>query len=258
MKARPLPAMRLLGGRGASAEPARRQVQGRRRADRPSQAGHQGLHNWPTIPQLYVKGEFVGGCDIVREMYSSRRAGGPAEGEGRAGPRLRPCRVSPDPPADHSYPFAKKPGRPDRPSMRVKPAHRMEARTPEEASCAGFAALSLTLVVPAAGAEDADKPSALNSTASRRPSTPARAARSALSIPRRHRLPARHPRVEGREAIGKLWQSVIQYRREGPCAGGGRLRRGADKMAYEVGRVTLSTPRRPGRRKYIVLWEAGR
>ena len=24
--------------------------------------------NWPTIPQLYVKGEFVGGCDIVREM----------------------------------------------------------------------------------------------------------------------------------------------------------------------------------------------
>jgi monothiol glutaredoxin len=27
--------------------------------------------NWPTIPQLYVNGEFVGGCDIVREMYSS-------------------------------------------------------------------------------------------------------------------------------------------------------------------------------------------
>jgi monothiol glutaredoxin len=27
--------------------------------------------NWPTIPQVYVKGEFVGGCDIVREMYSS-------------------------------------------------------------------------------------------------------------------------------------------------------------------------------------------
>ena len=27
--------------------------------------------NWPTIPQLYVKGEFVGGCDIVREMYES-------------------------------------------------------------------------------------------------------------------------------------------------------------------------------------------
>ena len=27
--------------------------------------------NWPTIPQLYVKREFVGGCDIVREMYQS-------------------------------------------------------------------------------------------------------------------------------------------------------------------------------------------
>ena len=25
--------------------------------------------NWPTIPQLYVRGEFIGGCDIVREMY---------------------------------------------------------------------------------------------------------------------------------------------------------------------------------------------
>ena len=27
--------------------------------------------NWPTIPQLYVKGEFVGGCDIVREMFEA-------------------------------------------------------------------------------------------------------------------------------------------------------------------------------------------
>ena len=27
--------------------------------------------NWPTIPQLYVQGEFVGGCDIVSEMYAS-------------------------------------------------------------------------------------------------------------------------------------------------------------------------------------------
>jgi monothiol glutaredoxin len=27
--------------------------------------------NWPTIPQLYVNGEFVGGCDIMREMYES-------------------------------------------------------------------------------------------------------------------------------------------------------------------------------------------
>ena len=27
--------------------------------------------SWPTIPQLYVKGEFVGGCDIIREMYET-------------------------------------------------------------------------------------------------------------------------------------------------------------------------------------------
>ena len=27
--------------------------------------------NWPTIPKLYVKGEFVGGCDIIREMFQA-------------------------------------------------------------------------------------------------------------------------------------------------------------------------------------------
>jgi monothiol glutaredoxin len=27
--------------------------------------------DWPTIPQLYVKGEFIGGCDIVKELYST-------------------------------------------------------------------------------------------------------------------------------------------------------------------------------------------
>jgi len=27
--------------------------------------------NWPTIPQLYIKGEFIGGCDITREMYQT-------------------------------------------------------------------------------------------------------------------------------------------------------------------------------------------
>lgn len=27
--------------------------------------------NWPTVPQLYVKGEFIGGCDIMTEMYES-------------------------------------------------------------------------------------------------------------------------------------------------------------------------------------------
>ncbi len=33
--------------------------------------GIKQFSNWPTIPQLYVKGEFIGGCDIVREMYQS-------------------------------------------------------------------------------------------------------------------------------------------------------------------------------------------
>jgi monothiol glutaredoxin len=32
-------------------------------------AGIKEFSNWPTIPQLYVKGEFVGGCDIVKEMF---------------------------------------------------------------------------------------------------------------------------------------------------------------------------------------------
>lgn len=33
--------------------------------------GIKDFTDWPTIPQLYVKGEFVGGCDIVREMYET-------------------------------------------------------------------------------------------------------------------------------------------------------------------------------------------
>ena len=33
--------------------------------------GIKEFSNWPTVPQLYVKGEFVGGCDIVREMYET-------------------------------------------------------------------------------------------------------------------------------------------------------------------------------------------
>src|ERR1700733_9333436 len=33
--------------------------------------GVKSFSNWPTIPQLYVKGEFVGGCDITREMFQA-------------------------------------------------------------------------------------------------------------------------------------------------------------------------------------------
>jgi monothiol glutaredoxin len=40
-------------------------------ADEEIRQGVKEFSNWPTIPQLYVKGEFVGGCDIVREMFQS-------------------------------------------------------------------------------------------------------------------------------------------------------------------------------------------
>ncbi len=33
--------------------------------------GIKDFSDWPTIPQLYVKGEFIGGCDIVKEMFQS-------------------------------------------------------------------------------------------------------------------------------------------------------------------------------------------
>ena len=39
--------------------------------DQELREGIKAYADWPTIPQLYVKGEFVGGCDIVREMYES-------------------------------------------------------------------------------------------------------------------------------------------------------------------------------------------
>ena len=37
--------------------------------------GIKEFSQWPTVPQLYVKGEFVGGCDIVTEMYQSGELG---------------------------------------------------------------------------------------------------------------------------------------------------------------------------------------
>jgi monothiol glutaredoxin len=40
-------------------------------ADPEVRQGIKDYANWPTIPQLYVNGEFVGGCDIMREMYQS-------------------------------------------------------------------------------------------------------------------------------------------------------------------------------------------
>ncbi|MEW5704478.1 MAG: Grx4 family monothiol glutaredoxin [Pseudomonadota bacterium] len=38
--------------------------------------GIKAFSDWPTVPQLYIKGEFIGGCDIVREMYESGELSG--------------------------------------------------------------------------------------------------------------------------------------------------------------------------------------
>lgn len=56
------------------------------------------LSNWPTIPQLFIDGQLVGGCDIVTEMYESGElqqalgldAGAPAEPAPEAAPREAP------------------------------------------------------------------------------------------------------------------------------------------------------------------------
>ncbi|HKR18676.1 MAG TPA: Grx4 family monothiol glutaredoxin [Stellaceae bacterium] len=40
-------------------------------ADPAIRQGIKEFSSWPTIPQLYVKGEFVGGCDIISEMYEN-------------------------------------------------------------------------------------------------------------------------------------------------------------------------------------------
>ena len=37
----------------------------------PLREGIKEFSEWPTIPQVYIKGEFIGGCDIVKEMYES-------------------------------------------------------------------------------------------------------------------------------------------------------------------------------------------
>jgi monothiol glutaredoxin len=57
------------------------------------------ISNWPTIPQLFVRGELVGGCDIVTEMYESGELAEtigveqPAEGAGAAEPEAPPLTI---------------------------------------------------------------------------------------------------------------------------------------------------------------------
>jgi len=44
--------------------------------------GIKAFSNWPTIPQLYVKGEFLGGCDIIREMFQAGELQGALKDKG--------------------------------------------------------------------------------------------------------------------------------------------------------------------------------
>src|ERR1700682_3596777 len=80
--------------------------------------GIKAYAQWPTIPQLYVKGEFVGGCDIIREMFQAgelqqlfadkgvtvaaaasawpwRRARAPRRASRFSSPTSRPCALTP-------------------------------------------------------------------------------------------------------------------------------------------------------------------
>ncbi len=57
--------------------------------------------NWPTIPQLYVKGEFVGGCDIIREMFQEGELQPLLAEKGMAGRTHRKAR-----PPDRSRPLS--------------------------------------------------------------------------------------------------------------------------------------------------------
>jgi len=60
-------------------------------ADNEIREGVKAYANWPTIPQLYIKGQFVGGCDIMRDMYQSGELVGFLESSGVA---LQPAGIA--------------------------------------------------------------------------------------------------------------------------------------------------------------------
>ena len=70
---RAVPAMRLFQPRHRHPRPSRRQISRRSTCSRTRRSAHgiKEYSDWPTIPQLYVKGEFVGGSDIMMEMFES-------------------------------------------------------------------------------------------------------------------------------------------------------------------------------------------
>ncbi|GEQ98204.1 glutaredoxin [Iodidimonas gelatinilytica] len=51
-------------------------------SDQDLRQGIKEFSDWPTIPQLYVKGEFIGGCDIIREMFENGELGDLLEEKG--------------------------------------------------------------------------------------------------------------------------------------------------------------------------------
>jgi uncharacterized protein (TIGR02246 family) len=119
-----------------------------------------------------------------------------------------------------------------------------------------FAALSLTLVGPAAAAEDAEQ--AIRSQLDRFEqafNSGKGAEVGAFYTEDAIAFPPGSPRVEGREAIGKLWQSVIDSGAKDLQLEALEVGAGPESMAYEVGRVTLTTPQGPAEGKYIVLWK---
>jgi hypothetical protein len=67
-----LSAVWILGGDDRDLRGARPPVRQRRRAEPAGQRDAiKRYSNWPTIPQVYVDGKFIGGCDIVREMHAA-------------------------------------------------------------------------------------------------------------------------------------------------------------------------------------------
>jgi uncharacterized protein (TIGR02246 family) len=68
-------------------------------------------------------------------------------------------------------------------------------------------------------------------------------------------FPPGSPRVEGREAIGAMWQGAINSGIKGLELEAVEIIPAGEKTAYEVGRVSMSTPSGPAEGKYIVVWK---
>jgi hypothetical protein len=77
--------------------------------DQEIREGIKAYSSWPTIPQLYVKGEFIGGCDITREMFQAGELQAALRREGHCGEagELRLAATA-HPPASsgHGLPYA--------------------------------------------------------------------------------------------------------------------------------------------------------